>query len=55
VHIITSDLKGRVIELKRRNVPDANIRVALKEILQDYALAGIYSDKVFELSYLITF
>jgi len=43
MHTITNKLRERVLELKRREVPAENIRVMLKEVLQDYVLAGIYS------------
>lgn len=48
MHTITSNLKNRVIELKRKGIREETIRVMLKEILQDYVLAGIYSDNVFK-------
>lgn len=41
--IIINKLRQRVIELKLRNVSPQTIRIMLKEILQDYVLAGIYS------------
>ncbi|MEI7579210.1 MAG: nucleotidyl transferase AbiEii/AbiGii toxin family protein [bacterium] len=47
MHIIINRLKNRIIELKQNNTHEDTIRVILKEILQDYVLAGIYLNEDF--------
>ncbi len=48
MHTITNKLRNRVIELKKQNTPEETVRIMIKEILQDYVLAGIYSSDKFK-------